>query len=86
MSQGLKVLEARKIELDGKPAWKFACPGCKVMGRADEDQAKGEVSCVCPKCGWHENVVLHDDLDYFQSFKAKRKARAKSSLPPPRKR
>ena len=74
----MKILEARRILSDGKPVYKFPCPGCGIMGRADEDQAHGRVSCECPKCGWHETVALHDDFYYLTTLhgaKARRKGK-----------
>lgn len=75
----MKILEATRITLDGKPVYKFPCPGCGVIGRADEDQAAGRVSCECPQCGWHETVALHDDFHYVASFR-QRQPRKRAAL------
>ncbi len=31
----------------------FRCPKCGGMGNLDDDQWAGQVSVICPECGWH---------------------------------
>ena len=81
MSAGLRIIPGRRVEVDGKTMYRFECPQCHVVGRCDEEQASGKVSCICPKCAWHETVAVHDDYEYFKSFD-KRKPRKQPKRKP----
>ena len=42
---------------DGQTAYRLKCPGCGVVGIADDDQFHGRVSIWC-ECGYHETHDL----------------------------
>lgn len=52
--------------LDGKPQYWVECPGCKTMGKIDQDQLCGRVSMVCSYCPYHEthNLTPLFDKEY----------------------
>ena len=41
---------------DGHVLLWFRCPGCKGLGRIDQEQADSKVSIICTQCGWHGYV------------------------------
>lgn len=48
----------QQVLIDGKPRWRFECPGCGTWGPLDDDQLHGRVSIDhashgCP-VGYHE--------------------------------
>lgn len=45
------------VRQDDGVVWKFCCPGCRLVGEIDLDQAQGRVSIVCPECDFHETLV-----------------------------
>lgn len=53
-----RLVEAKRVILDGVPTYKFRCPDCGTWGFVDDEQAQGLVSSVCPVCGFHETVQI----------------------------
>jgi hypothetical protein len=52
----LYEVRKRTVIRDGEPQNQAKCPGCGQWADVDAEQWCGDVSLICPECGWHGYV------------------------------